>query len=416
MQACEVKDLIIEKGKKPSHKKRKRKQVYCQNIDTDVRAPEDTNPKDEENLRKFTKRICHLKHTPVILPLFKKLYGSPEKDTITGEPGHSNHNRPKTGIMRAKLLEILTNDPKTSTEEIVKVLSFSDSERKQVERTTTKQWQCEEWYLHKTGFITASKCKREREPQNAREWGLLHEESARKAYQRVAGHNHHKLKLIPKGFLISRSKPFLGASVDNIQKCQCSDGCPVRVVEYKCPWKHRDLHPKQAFLTPEIGGIQNGNKFALKSTSNYYFQVQLQMFVSGLTLCIFVVWTNKGIFTVDVPYDPSFMSVVCAKLEKFWTSQVLPFLITDQYINSSAQQPCSHSEADVMTTSQDKSPAAATTGTSQSPLYIDLSQCSTPTPPTESVEISGLQIYKDDVETIQPKAMITDTIVLFLFK
>ena len=363
-QACEVKDLIIEKGKKPSHKKRKRKQVYCQNIDTDVRAPEDTNPKDEEYLRTFTKRICHLTHTPVILPLFKKLYGTPEKDTITGEPGHFNHNRPKTGIMRAKLLEILTNDPKTSTEEIVKVLSFSDSERKQVERTTIKQWQCEEWYLHKSGFITASKCKRvftrqetleknpaenakklieeiglvkscpppiqeEREPQNAREWGLLHEESARKAYQRVAGHNHHKLKLIPKGFLISRSKPFLGASVDNIQKCQCSDGCPVRVVEYKCPWKHRDLHPKEAFLTPEIGGIQNGNKFALKSTSNYYFQVQLQMFVSGLTLCIFVVWTNKGIFTVDVPYDPSFMSVVCAKLEKFWTSQVLPFLITD---------------------------------------------------------------------------------------
>ena len=171
--------------------------------------------------------------------------------------------------------------------------------------------------------------KEEREPQNAREWGLLHEESARKAYQRVAGHNHHKLKLIPKGFAISGSKPFLGASVDNIQKCQCSDGCPVRVVEYKCPWKHRDLHPKQAFLTPEIGGIQNGNKFALKSTSSYYFQVQLQMFVSGLTLCIFVVWTNKGIFIVDVPYDPSFMSVVCPKLEKFWTSQVLPFLITD---------------------------------------------------------------------------------------
>ena len=104
--------------------------------------------------------MCHLKHTPVILPLFKKLYGTPEKDTITGEPGQFNHNWPKTGIMRAKLLEILTNDPKTSTEEIVKVLSFSDSERKQVERTTTKQWQCEEWYLHKTGFITASKCKR----------------------------------------------------------------------------------------------------------------------------------------------------------------------------------------------------------------------------------------------------------------
>lgn len=368
-QACEVKDLVIEKSKKPSHKKKKRKQVYSQNIETDVRAPEDRNPPDEEYLRKFTKRVCHLKSTPVILPLFKERYGTPEEDTITEEPGQSNHQPPQTGIMSAKLLEILTNNPETSAEEIVKLLSFSDTERKLVERTTIKQWQCEEWYLHKAGFITASKCKRvftrqetldknpaenakklvqeiglvkscqppiqeEREPQNAREWGLRHEESARKAYQHVASHIHHKLKLIPKGFLISPSKPFLGASVDNIQKCQCSDGCPVRVIEYKCPWKHRDLHPKEAFLTPEIGGIQKGNNFALKSSSNYYFQVQFQMFVSGLTLCTFVVWTNQGIFTVDVPYDPSFMSVVCAKLEKFWTSQVLPFLLSEVSMTS----------------------------------------------------------------------------------
>ena len=154
-QACEVKDLVIEKGKKLSHEKRKCKQLYSLNIETDVRAPEDTNPPNEKYLR-----MCHLKNTPVILPLLKKLYGTPEEDTITEEPGQSNHNRPQTGIMSAKLLEILSNDPKTSAEEIVKLLSFSDTERKQVERTTIKKWQCEECYLHKTGFITASKCKR----------------------------------------------------------------------------------------------------------------------------------------------------------------------------------------------------------------------------------------------------------------
>ena len=32
--------------------------------------------------------------------------------------------------MSAKLLEILSNHPKTSTEEIVKLLSFSDTEQK----------------------------------------------------------------------------------------------------------------------------------------------------------------------------------------------------------------------------------------------------------------------------------------------
>ena len=96
-QACEVKDLVIKKGKKLSHEKRKCKQLYSQNIETDVRVPEDTNPPDEKYLR-----MCHLKNTPVILPLFKKLYGTPEEDTITEEPGQSNHNRPQTGIMIPK--------------------------------------------------------------------------------------------------------------------------------------------------------------------------------------------------------------------------------------------------------------------------------------------------------------------------
>ena len=226
--------------------------------------------------------------------------------------------------------EVLRNDPNISTEEVLKFLSFSDAEREHVERTTSKQWQCEEWYLHKAGFITASKCKRvftrqealeknnaenarklaeaiafakarthiyskkqELEPQNARQWGLIHEESARRAYQRVASHTHHKLELVSKGFLISKLKPFLGASLDNIQKCQCSDGCSDTVTEFKCPWKHRDLDPKEPSVTPEIGGIQNGNELALKSTTKYFFQVQLQLFVSELTLCNFVVWTKK---------------------------------------------------------------------------------------------------------------------------
>ena len=129
------------------------------------------------------------------------------------------------------------------------------------------------WPRHLTSI---QKKQQEMVPQNAREWGLFHEESGRKVYQHVASHTHHKLELVSKGFLISKSKPFLGASLDNIQKCQRSNGCPDTVIEYKCHWKHRDLDPKQAFLTLKIGGIKNGNAFALKSTSQYYFQVQLQ--------------------------------------------------------------------------------------------------------------------------------------------
>ena len=56
--------------------------------------------------------------------------------------------------------EDLRNDPNISTEDVLRFLSFNDAEREHVESTTSKQWQCEEWYLHKAGFITASKCKR----------------------------------------------------------------------------------------------------------------------------------------------------------------------------------------------------------------------------------------------------------------
>ena len=302
-KSCEVKDLLIKKIKKPSHQERKHKHTYPQYIDRDVRAPEDRNPKDEEYLRQFTKKMCQLKTDApaVILLLFIRLHYTSEAPS---ELDNKPFDKAKTGIMNTKIQEIIRGHPNISSKDVLRLLTFSDVDRDHVERTTTMQWQCEEWYIHKAGFITASRCKRvftrqeaieknekdvtklvkdivlpesphscgqnqEVEPQNPREWGLFHEESARRAYQRVASHTHHKLELVSKGFLISKSKPFLGASVDNIQRCQCSDGCPNKVLEYKCPWKHRDMHPKEAFLTPEIGGTVSKNGFALKPSSQY---------------------------------------------------------------------------------------------------------------------------------------------------
>ena len=95
------------------------------------------------------------------------------------------------------------------------------------------------------------------------------------------------------------------------KKCQCSNGCPNKVLEYKCPWKHRDMGPKRAFLIPEIGGVVSEKVFALKPSSHDYFQLQLQMFVSELSLNILVVWTKQGVFAVDVPLNPSFMTKTC---------------------------------------------------------------------------------------------------------
>ena len=96
--------------------------------------------------------------------------------------------------------------------------------------------------------------------------------------------------------MISRNKPFLGGSPDNITHCKCTPPCKSIVVEYKCPWSHKNLDPKEAFLQPEIGGMWENNTFSLKQNSRYYHQIQVLMYVTELQECDLVVWTCKGIF------------------------------------------------------------------------------------------------------------------------
>lgn len=155
------------------------------------------------------------------------------------------------------------------------------------------------------------------EPQNPRNWGLKHENSARDAYLGVQNHLPHKVKLISRGFLISSVKPFMGAIIDS-RSCECASECKPVIVEYKCPMLHRDLDPKEAFLTAEIGGCMVVNKLQVKQKAKYFYQVQMQMFVLGLEACDFVVCTRKGIKCVEILFDPQFMLDVSMQLERLW--------------------------------------------------------------------------------------------------
>ncbi len=161
---------------------------------------------------------------------------------------------------------------------------------------------------------------------NPRDWGLKHEDSARQSYYKVESKKHCNLSLVSKGLLVSKIKPFLAASVDNIRRCGCAENCEEVVVEFKCPWKHCDKPAKEAFLTTEIGGEKVDKELSLKASSRYYAQIQLQMFVTELKSCDFVVWTLKGIITVNIPYNPHFMENAIKKLERFWLNNILPVM------------------------------------------------------------------------------------------
>ena len=87
-------------------------------------------------------------------------------------------------------------------------------------------------------------------PQDPRDWGLKHEETAQSNYRQAQQKQHHKLELESTGFTIFNEKPFIGASVDDICHCSCEKGCPsVVVVEHKCPPGVRDV------LTPKNSAV-----------------------------------------------------------------------------------------------------------------------------------------------------------------
>jgi hypothetical protein len=65
------------------------------------------------------------------------------------------------GIMENKIEQFIqdSNSSVPTAEEFLNYLSFSDSEIIDVENATVYQWESEDWFLHKAGFISASKCK-----------------------------------------------------------------------------------------------------------------------------------------------------------------------------------------------------------------------------------------------------------------
>ena len=61
--------------------------------------------------------------------------------------------------MRQKVETYIQQSTDSKPEEFLKTLQFTDAEINDVEEATRDQWQCEDWYKNKVGFISASKCK-----------------------------------------------------------------------------------------------------------------------------------------------------------------------------------------------------------------------------------------------------------------
>ena len=154
---------------------------------------------------------------------------------------------------------------------------------------------------------------------SAIQWSVQQEAVALQVYVDYQHqHGHPGLTACSVGFHISRSYPFLGASPDG-GVYDPSAGEPYGFLEIKCPYSHRDETSEVAcessnfFCSLEnTGGVPT---VRLRTSHNYYCQVQGQMGVGSRPWCDVVLYTKKGLSVERISFD-----------SRFWNDQLVPKL------------------------------------------------------------------------------------------
>lgn len=134
------------------------------------------------------------------------------------------------------------------------------------------------------------------------EHGRLHEDDAVKEYV-SAMHFHGKagLKVFRCGLCVHPLHSFIAASPDRIVYDPSVD--PMHgLLEVKCPLRLFDDYPTTHDACIDIAGFccsLQGGKVSLKPSHPYYFQVQGQIAVCGLSWCDFLIWVGPGRISVQ---------------------------------------------------------------------------------------------------------------------
>jgi hypothetical protein len=119
----------------------------------------------------------------------------------------------------------------------------------------------------------------------------------------------------------------LGCSPDGMVTCKCPvDHAKEWLLEVKCPYSLRDMEPKEAALL--CGCLENNNTLSLSPMHEYNVQIQGQMWVTGLKTCDLVVYTKRGIYSINVAYDEYFFLNVRNNLQYFCRNYLFAHLLT----------------------------------------------------------------------------------------
>ncbi|KAE8743394.1 hypothetical protein FOCC_FOCC010999, partial [Frankliniella occidentalis] len=139
-------------------------------------------------------------------------------------------------------------------------------------------------------------------------YGKTNEPVARQKY--LKDQMDPRIQVVSGGINLHTKYPGLSCSHDG---WITRDGKVIKVLEIKCPYSLQDVKKLQTFyLTRNYNG-----HIKLKEDTIYYDQVQMEMALTGVHFCDFVVWSKKGLLTIPISFNHSAWANLYPKLEKF---------------------------------------------------------------------------------------------------
>ena len=234
----------------------------------------------------------------------------------------------------------------TPEEIVLRRLQVTPEEQSRIEQATIGQHLNAEWFKQRSGRLTASKAKRycgkgnpapllrailssastKARSSGHMAYGIEHENAAVLKYQEAATSPIHVREC---GLFVDTENGQLAASPDRIAYI---DGQGV-VIEVKFLSASRTLSPLEAIELKQCESgfsyrIVNGG-VSLKENHPHYYQVQMQMAVTGLTQCHLVIFTSPehDVCVCKLAFDKQFWETVKPKLLDFHASFVIPALV-----------------------------------------------------------------------------------------
>ena len=124
----------------------------------------------------------------------------------------------------------------------------------------------------------------------------------------------NNVNLYPSGVVVNPYSHWLAATPDRKVYCPARDP-PFGLLEIKCP-------DTDALSNVKCLRVDNG-QLKLKTNDNYYYQVQMQMAVTGLEWCDFYVWLENESHLETISFDEEFWQCAKDKLDLFFLTYFL---------------------------------------------------------------------------------------------